>query len=134
MRKNFEFRCMLDPSFKILQSNRMGRCHLKGLHTYDLLRNQNYYNQFQYEAADVEGRDKLIEDEDQDDSNNAFQSDFVRLILNLAYIHEDERLVSLKFKEAKHFDKMNTLSNWARNTANNNESFRVNRTIDIKHK
>ena len=70
----------------------MGRCHLTGLHTYDLLRNPSYYNIYQYEAADVEGRDKLIDDGDDDDTNNAFQSDFVRLILNLAYIHEDERL------------------------------------------
>jgi hypothetical protein len=39
IRKNFEFRCMLDTSYKSLQSNRMGRYHLEGLHTYDLLRN-----------------------------------------------------------------------------------------------
>jgi hypothetical protein len=69
----------------------MGRCHLTGLHTYDLLRNPSYYNIYQYEAADVEGRDRLIEDGDNDDTNNAFQSDFVRLILNLPYIHEDDR-------------------------------------------
>ena len=50
----------------------MGRCHLLGLHTYDLLRNPFYYNQFQYEAADVKERGKIIDDGDNDDSNNMF--------------------------------------------------------------
>ena len=72
IRKNFEFRIMLDPSYKSLQSNRMGRCHLEGLHSYDLLRNPQYYNLFQYEAVYTKDREKYINDGDRDDSNNAF--------------------------------------------------------------
>jgi hypothetical protein len=74
----------------------------------------------------VEGRERLIDDGDNDDTNNAFQSDFVRLVLNLAYIHEDERLKLLKFQEDRHYKKEDTMEIWAKNTAKNlDDNFRA---------
>lgn len=68
----------------------MGRCHLTGIHTYDILRNPVYWQAFQYISAAIENRGKYIKDGDNDDSNNHDQSDFVRRILNLSFLPPDE--------------------------------------------
>lgn len=38
----------------------------------------------------IEGRERYIKDGDDDDSNNIYQSDLVRLVLNLAFMTEEE--------------------------------------------
>lgn len=81
---------MFDSAMQGLQSNRMGRCHLTGTHTYDILRNPSYWQAFQYIAASVPERNKFIKDGDDDDGNNSYQSDLVRLVLNLSFLSEDE--------------------------------------------
>lgn len=68
----------------------MGRCHLTGTHTYDILRNPSYWQAFQYIAASVPNRNKFIKDGDDDDGNNSYQSDLVRLVLNLSFLSEEE--------------------------------------------
>jgi len=59
---------------------------LSGVHTYDILRNPAYVAAFQYYSADLPSRDDFIIDNDDSDANNSSQSDFVRIILNLAFI------------------------------------------------
>ena len=67
----------------------MGRYHLTGIHTYDILRNPSYWQSFQYISASVPNRHLFIKDGDNDISNNCEQSDFVRKILNLSFLPPD---------------------------------------------
>lgn len=66
------------------------KCHLKGVHTYDLLRNPTYHQAFSYYSADNKFRELMIVDGDDDESNDVGQSDLVRVALNLAYLSHDE--------------------------------------------
>ena len=63
---------------------------LIGIHTYDILRNPEYIQKFQYFSADLPGRDDYIVDDDTNEANNNAQSDFVRLLLNLPYFRPHE--------------------------------------------
>lgn len=64
---------------------------LQGVHSYDVLANPLYLDDFQYVSA-VEGEDRcdMIIDDDAEEGNDAAQSDNVRIILNLAYLTEKE--------------------------------------------
>ena len=64
--------------------------HLQGVHTYDILRNPMYIEQFQYFSADLPNRHEYIVDRDEDETNDVAQSDLVRLVLNLAFLDVDE--------------------------------------------
>jgi hypothetical protein len=59
---------------------------MHGIHTYNILRNPYYVHAFQYVSPYMENRNNLIKDGDNDDSNNAYQSDLVKMALNLAYM------------------------------------------------
>lgn len=61
---------------------------LQGCHTYDVLANPLYLDDFQYVSAAEPDRVDLIIDDDTNDENDAMQSDLVRLALNLAYMSE----------------------------------------------
>jgi len=63
---------------------------LTGIHTYDLLRNPSYIQAFQYYSADLPDRDAFIIDDDDDQDNNNAQSDYVRILMSLAYIKPHE--------------------------------------------
>lgn len=76
---------MLDNTLEKLKNNKLSKSHIQGIHTYDILRNPAYIDAFQYVAAKWD-RKELIQDDDDDDENNAYQSDLVRLVLNLAYM------------------------------------------------
>lgn len=54
------------------------------MHTYDILRNHLYVKRFQYVSPYFSKRKYLIKDGDDDDSNNEWQSDIVRLVLNMS--------------------------------------------------
>jgi len=54
------------------------------------LRNPIYSQLFQYYAADLDDRADYIIDGDTDASNDCAQSDLVRIILNLAFLTEDD--------------------------------------------
>lgn len=71
---------------------------LQGCHSYDILSNPLYFDDFQYVTAAEEDRTEIIIDDDDDEGNDAAQSDFVRVALNLAYLNPD---TAVKFK----FDK-----------------------------
>lgn len=68
------------------------------MHTYDLLANPLYLDDFQYVSASVPDRHNYIIDNDQQESNDDAQSDLVRVALNLAYLTED-RAKSFKFSK-----------------------------------
>lgn len=65
-------------------------CHLKGIHTYDLLRNPSYHQAFSYYSADNNNRELMIVDGDSDEDNDVGQSDLVRVALNLAFLSQEE--------------------------------------------
>ena len=63
---------------------------LQGCHSYDILANPLYFDDFQYVSASLENRDLYIIDDDEDEGNDAVQSDIVRFALNLAFMNERE--------------------------------------------
>jgi hypothetical protein len=64
---------------------------LQGVHSYDILANTLYLDDFQYvTAAEGENRADCIIDDDSDEGNDNAQSDLVRVALNLAYLTESE--------------------------------------------
>lgn len=84
---------MLEDDFnKLTRRNEGGTVTraLTGIHTYDLLRNPSYVEQFQYFSAYLPDRDHFIVDEDEDPDNNSAQSDLVRIVLNMAYFRQKE--------------------------------------------
>ena len=60
------------------------------VHSYDILANPLYLDDFQYVTAAEDDRDEMIIDDDDDEGNDAAQSDLVRVCLNLAYMTEDK--------------------------------------------
>jgi len=70
--------------------------HLQGVHTYDILRNPIYTQQFQYFSADLPNRHEYIVDADDNTTNDVAQSDLVRVVLNLAFLGQDE-VKNIKF-------------------------------------
>ena len=73
---------------------------LQGCHSYDILANPLYFDDFQYVSASLENRDNYIIDDDDDEGNDAVQSDIVRFALNLAYMNEQEALENALAEEA----------------------------------
>merc|ERR1712045_634238 len=72
---------------------------LQGTHSYDILANPLYLDDFQYVTAAEDDRDEMIIDDDDDEGNDAMQSDLVRICLNLAYMPE-QTARSFKFNKA----------------------------------
>lgn len=82
------------------QETKIGESHMKGTHCYDILANEQYLDDFQYFDAAKPDRGDWIKDDDEDDSNDAAQSDLVRMALNLAFITEEQ---AMKFTFDKSF-------------------------------
>lgn len=86
------------------------KMHLQGIHSYDILRNPNYHQAFQYFASDLADRPSYIVDGNEDEKDDCAQSDLVRLVLNLAFLPRQE-LESHGFKfEANQCLKMKEVS------------------------
>ena len=84
---------MLDSAKKNLETERAApkEKSLQGVHSYDILANPLYLDDFQYvSAAEGEDRAQFIIDDDLDEENDAAQSDLVRVALFLAYMEEEE--------------------------------------------
>lgn len=81
---------MYDQTLEKMKSNRINKCHLEGIHTYDILRNPTYVQNFQYVSPNIQDRENIIKDGDDDNENNAYQSDLIKLALNLAFMTKDE--------------------------------------------
>lgn len=82
---------LTDDQLNALNSNAMtsGKT-LQGTHSYDILANPLYLDDFQYVTAAEDDRADMIIDDDDDEGNDAAQSDLVRIALNLAYMTEDK--------------------------------------------
>ena len=82
---------LLNRQFETLEKSQVteGRT-LQGCHSYDILANPLYFDDFQYVTAAEDDRTQMIIDDDLDEDNDAYQSDFVRIALNLAFLNEQE--------------------------------------------
>jgi len=89
-RQALKISILTDDQFDRLKSRTMttGKT-LQGVHSYDILANPLYLDDFQYVTAAEDDRAEMIIDDDDDEGNDAAQSDLVRLALNLAYMNED---------------------------------------------
>ena len=82
---------LTDPKNDIKEGNK-----LQGVHSYDILANPLYLDDFQYvTAAEGDDRADMIIDDDKEEGNDAAQSDLVRVALNLAFMTESK---ARKFK------------------------------------
>jgi hypothetical protein len=79
---------LTDETLRRFQETKIGESHMKGTHCYDILANEQYLDDFQYFSAALDDRGDYIKDDDEDDSNDAAQSDLVRMVLNLAFMNE----------------------------------------------
>jgi len=88
-REMLGMQCMLDSTMDMMKNHRIGKRQLQGIHTYDILRNPTYVQYFQYVSPSIPNREQFIKDGDNDDTNSGFQSDLVRIVLNLAFIGKE---------------------------------------------
>ena len=88
---------MLDETLFKLGTTKAGCQLIKGVPCYDILANPDYQASFQYVPVDVPKRALMIQDNDQDETNDAVQCDVVRIALNLAMQSEaDSRKLSFQ--------------------------------------
>lgn len=62
---------------------------IMGVPNYDILQNPDYISAFQYVPTDVDRRNEIIIDNDEDSTNNVMQSDCIRLYLNVAMMEKE---------------------------------------------
>ena len=86
-----KMRILNDETLHRLKETRLvGDRSCQGVHSYDVLANILYIDDFQYFSADLDNRKDFIIDDDDDEDNDNAQSDLVRMILNLAYMTEEK--------------------------------------------
>ena len=94
---------LLDETLDKLKSARIPPKFTKtisGVHCYDILANPDYQSAFQYVPVDVPNRSLMIQDDDQDESNDEIQCDMVRIALNLA-MQSEQRTTNMSFQKEK---------------------------------
>lgn len=90
-RNELKTKILTDDQFERLKSIEMTKGKtLQGTHSYDILANPLYLDDFQFVTAAEDDRAEMIIDDDDDEGNDAAQSDLVRIALNLAYMSEQE--------------------------------------------
>lgn len=90
-RNELKMHILTDSQYDRLKSEPMTKGKtLQGVHSYDILANPLYLDDFQYVTAAEDDRAEMIIDDDDDEGNDNAQSDLVRLSLNLAFMREDE--------------------------------------------
>ena len=104
-----------DYTLNKLKSTHQGNDHLEGVHSYDILANILYVDDFQYFSPSMEDRNKYIIDDDSDEDNDEAQSDLVRMVTNLAYLTEEEAKNFSFDKKAYKNIMMNKFKNFAIN-------------------
>ena len=89
--RSLKFKILTDGQYSTLKNTAPTKGKtLQGVHSFDILANPLYLDDFQYvTAAEGEDRAEMIIDDDDDETNDAAQSDLVRFALNLAYVMED---------------------------------------------
>ena len=96
IRENLGSKILTDEQYNALkESTQTEGKTLQGTHSYDILANPLYLDDFQYVTAAEDDRDEMIIDDDDDEGNDAAQSDLVRAGLNLAFMTEEK---AKKFK------------------------------------
>jgi hypothetical protein len=87
-RKNLGLRILTEyQKHKLKEAKQSENVIKSGAHSYDILVNEEYAEQFQYFSPSMgEKRSQYIKDGDDDDENNMMQSDLVKIILNLPYL------------------------------------------------
>merc|ERR1740116_211105 len=105
LRRNLNMKCMSQDSLKAANENIMGRSHLANIHCYNILRHPKYVSAFQYVPANVADRDKFINDKfsHEQDGHKVYQSDLVKMVLNLAY-KTQEQIKEFHFSKEHHKD------------------------------
>ena len=74
---------MLDDTLDKLKAiPTVGETFISGVPSYDILANPEYQKAFQYVPVNVPKRGLMIQDDDEDESNNELQCDLVRIALN----------------------------------------------------
>lgn len=88
MQQNYLFEHNDPDTIELLEKATIPKKAIQGSPWYQILSNFRYQDQFQYIGAFIEEREKLIEDGFSDDIKKYKfeQSDFVMILLNLAYI------------------------------------------------
>ena len=89
---SIDFAMMTDETLIDLKKSKSGDKTLMGTHSYDILANPRYYGAFNYvPVAQDEGdkREEFIIDDDDNEGNDFWQSDKVRIGLNLAFFPEE---------------------------------------------
>ncbi len=81
---------MDDETLEKLQRSKTLERNIQGVHCYDVLANPDYASAFSYVPADVPHRNLMIQDDDEDDSNDSLQSDLVKIALSLAMLKEQQ--------------------------------------------
>ena len=88
-RNELKMHILTDAQFERLKTEPMTQGKtLQGVHSYDILANPLYLDDFQYVTAAEDDRADMIIDDDDDEGNDNAQSDLVRLSLNLAFMLE----------------------------------------------
>ena len=85
-----KMKILTDYTMDRLRNTKLGESHMEGVHTYDILANPLYLDDFQYFTAADPDREKYIVDDDDDEENDNAQSDLVRAVLNLAFFTEEQ--------------------------------------------
>mmetsp|Transcript_21614 Transcript_21614/g.20737 ORF Transcript_21614/g.20737 Transcript_21614/m.20737 type:complete len:411 (+) Transcript_21614:2041-3273(+) len=85
-RNAMSFKILTDETLEKIQGGVVQGLSMQGVHTYDILANPLYLDDFAYFSADREDRADCIIDDDSDEDNDNAQSDLVRVILNLAFL------------------------------------------------
>ena len=91
---------LLDETLTKLKKSSTAKSTITGVHCYDILANPDYQALFQYVPCDVPNRNLIIQDDDEDESNDAIQCDVVRIALNMAMLKE-ETAQTLSFQKEK---------------------------------
>ena len=60
--------------------------NIQGIAWYNILSNPAYVSEFNYISASIDCREKLINDDDNDEDNDREQVDMISLLINLAYV------------------------------------------------
>jgi hypothetical protein len=82
---------MRDKKSKASEAKKQKYREIKGTHCYDILANEQYQKDFQYFSPHLDdARNDFIKDDDDDEGNDAIQSDFVKVMLNLAFYSEND--------------------------------------------
>ena len=85
MRENYGFNFIPEEVEKRLDNWQLAKKPIQGVAWYNVLANPIYARMFNFIEVNVESREDLIVDGDDDEGNDCEQSDMVQVLLNLAF-------------------------------------------------